>query len=300
METATKVTRQEGLKKGYLQNKKQILKPVIRSYPMIGDNPKHVLYFMQDGATKFYVLPKNGYNEFAKIFKDEEEMRWFSDIIGRNLNPNTREDNFWETFTVKVTKDVKLMTVGVEFDLSDPMDNLRSRILKLYDEFTEGWENRYNKPKSKFVFVDEDYEEAFNNKEMTLMEEIFTYWGEIRSSSAKMKDFLITYNIVKKDTKQVPENASKEFLTNEIKKIFDTDREGAHKIIKDKDSDMKFFISRAVRCGAIERKGVTGFIIPGDDKQYNLLELIKHLNVLKEITDHTYLKIDTQIKQAKL
>jgi len=300
METKAKATTKEGLEKGYLENKKVTVRPVPRYNALVGNNKDHVLYFMQDGASMFFVLPRNNYNELYPIFKDEEEMRFFSELIGQDLNLNNKQNNFWESFSVKITKDVTLMKKGKEFNLADPLDNLRIRILRLYDTVTEGWDKKYSKPKSKFCIVDSDFEETQSNKDMDIYETIYTYWGEIKTSVKKMRDFLIVYYMTKKSTKQVPSDWSKEQLTKEIKDIIDKDKEAVYSIITDKDAEMKLFISRAVRCGAIERKGVTGYIITGEEEQRTLPEMIKYLEELKETTDTTYIKIDTQIKQAKL
>lgn len=299
METAVKATRKLGIEKGYLKSNKVILLPVIRSYPMIGDKKEHVLYFMQDGASRWFILPKNEYNELYNVFKDEDEMEFFSEMTGQDLNPQKPDGSFWNKLIVKITKDVKFMETGKTFDLSDPMDNLRVRILRLSEEVTEGWDHRYDKPRSKFCLVDENYEETSSSKEMDIMEAIWTFWGEIKNSPKKMKDFLSLYFLTKKANKMVPEDFSKEQLSSEIKKVIDSDKQLVYDIINDADADIKLFLSRAVRCGAIERKGVTGFEVPGDGVVYTFKEMIDHLNVLKEATDTTYIKIDTQIKQAK-
>lgn len=301
METTVTASRSQGIKEGYLQDKKVILKPVPRSYPMIGDRKDHVLYFMQDGASRFFVLPRNEYNEFIRIFKDEDEMRFFSDILGIDLNYNKRDNNFWETFTVKITKDASFMMQGKSYDLSDPMDNLRIRLLKAYkNEVADGWENRYNSPKSKFCLVDEDFEDVESNKEMDMLETIYTSFGEMRTSVKKMKDFLAMYYMQKRTTKILPEDWTKDQLAADFKKIIDDDKITVYNLLKDQDSEIKLFITRGVRCGAIERKGVTGYKLPGEDNEYNFKEMVDYIKLLKEATDTSYIKIDTQIKQAKL
>ena len=295
-----KVTREQGIEQGYLQDTILVLKPVIRSYPLISDRKDHVLYFMQEGASKFYVLPKDKYNEFVNIFKSEAEMDFFENITGLDLNFNKHNNNFWEKFTVKITKNANLMNGITKFDMSDPMDNIRVRILRLYPDTTEGWENRHNNPKSKFCLVDESYEDISANKDMDMMEEIWTFRGEVKNSPKKLKDFLSMYYMNKKSTKTVPEDFTLEQLNSELRKLIENDKNGVYKLLNDPDRSVKLFISRAIRCGAIERKGITGYLIPGDPTEYNIIELIKHLKILKEATDSMYLKIDTQIKQAKL
>ena len=298
MSNTIEATKELGLEKGFLQNKKIWLKPIPRGGKMITD-PNHRGYFMWEGASKSFCLALDKRNELVTPFKTEAEQRFFSEILDLDLNVYKKKENFWHSFYVVITKDHKLMTEGVEFDLSDPMDNLRVRVLKQQREIAPSWDDRFGSMAYKFAFVDEDYEEKTSTIEMDVMEAIWTYWGEIKTSAKKMKEFLGIYHMEKKSLKVVPQDATKEFLSSEIKKIIDSDKETAYKIIKDEDSAIKLMILRAMVAGAITKEGVGTFSIVGDGEKYGYADFIGHLKFLKETTDPLYQKIEAQINTKK-
>ena len=291
-------TTEYGLEKGFLQNKKVRLKPVPRGGKMITD-PSHKGYFMWEGASKQFCLATNQHNELVSPFKSEEEMRYFSGVLDQDLNIHKTKDNFWHKFYVKIVKDHKLMNDGIPHDLSNPMDNIRYRVLKMQAEIAESWDQRFSRLTYKFAFVDEDYEEEVSNKEMDLKEAIWTFWGSIKNSPKKMKEFLGIYWMEKKLLKTIAPDATKEFLTAEIKKILDTDSGLVYKIIEDKEIETKYFIFRAMQNGSIIRKGIVTYEIVGENKEYSYAELIDHIKFLKENTDPLYLKMEAQINSKK-
>jgi hypothetical protein len=300
METKTQFTKAYGVEKGYLQDKIVYLKPIPRGNKMISD-PKHSGYFMWEGASKQFCLMTNKYGMLINPFKSEDEELFFSEILDIDLNIYKKEDNFWHDFYVKITKDFNLMSTGIPFNLSDPMDNLRVRILKQQREVADTWEERFNHIEYKFALVEDDHEELVQNKEMDTMEAIFTYWGEIKSSVKKMRDFLSIYWMTKRTTKEVPLDATKEFLTTEIKKLIDSDKEGVYNVITDSNLQLKLFIAKGIRAGAIVKEGVGTYYTTGNvDNKYSLEEFIGHVKFLKESTDPIYLKIEAQINSQKV
>lgn len=292
-------TREYGLEKGYLQNRKVILKPIPRGGTMITD-PSHSGYFMWEGASKQFCLASNrDTNELVSPFKNEEEMKYFSGIVDQDLNVYKKKDNFWHNFYVKVTKDHKLMNQGITYDLANPMDNLRYRVLMQQAEVAESWDRRYARTTYKFAFVNEDHEEEVNTQKMDKQAAIWTFWGSIKSSPKKMREFLGTYLMEKKVLKNVPVDATKEFLTTEINKIIENDPDLMYKIIEDPERDLKYWIFRAIQTGAIVRKGVATYELTGENVDYNYKELIDHIKFLKENTDPLYQKIEAQLNTKK-
>lgn len=293
-------TVQEGLEKGFLEDRKVYLKPIPRGGKMITD-PNHTGYFMWEGASKQYCLAVNkDNNELLNPFRNEEEKKFFSEILDIDLNIHKKEDNFWHTFYVKITKDHKLMNDGVIFDLKDPMDNLRVRVLRQQErEIAPSWDKRFERMTYKFALVDEDYEDETSAKEMDIMEEVFTFWGSIKGSPKRMKEFLGVYWMVKKSLKNVPQDATKDFLTTEIKRIIDEDMDTVHSVIKDPDIEMKYLIFKGIQAGAINRAGVNTYSLVGDETSYSLPGFIDHLKFLKESTDPIYQKLEAQINSKK-
>ena len=75
------VSREEALEKGYLEDKIVYLKPSPRQGKMIKD-PIHVGYFMYEGASVNFVLPKDARGELVNVFSSKEEQAYFEAEIG--------------------------------------------------------------------------------------------------------------------------------------------------------------------------------------------------------------------------
>jgi hypothetical protein len=293
------LSKEYGIKNGFLSKRKVYLKPVIRGGAMIKD-ASHTGFFMWEGASKNYTLPqKKEKAELVNPFKSEEERIWFSGVMGIDLNPFKSGNNYWHSFFVKITKNPVFMMSGQEFDLSDPVDNLRVRVLKMQPEIADSWEKRFDRPECRFAIVNEDYEEEINNSEMDVMETIWVYWGEIKNSQKKMADFLSLYFMQKKQNKQVSVDMSKEMLSSEIKKIIDSDKATVHSIIKDEEKDIKFLIVNGIRAGAIKKEGIGTYYFTGQIDKYGFNEFVDHVKFLKETTDPIYMKLEAQIKNNK-
>lgn len=289
------MTKEEAFKKGYLEKGKLILKPIERGGKMITDK-SHVGYFMFDGASVLWSLPVDSKGILTSPFKSEEERKFFEEQLDVDLNVHKKTDNFWNNFYVRVTKDASFMLHGVSYDLSDPMDNLRARILKMQNIVAVGWENRYSKPEYRFVLVPEDFEDAVVEEEMDKAQVVWTYWGSIKNNPNKIKDFLYIYLISKKSTKELPRSPSKEFLVKEASKIIKEDKQGVYDVITDDNTSIKLFITKAISVGAIHKVGVNKYNISGEDVNYTLQELINYMKKAEETTDDVFLKIKAQIE----
>jgi len=293
-----KVTKEDIYKKGYLEDKKILLKPVVRGGGIIKE-PTHMGYFMWEGASIYVSLPMNDRGDLVNIFRDDEERKFFEQKLSLDLSVHKKKDNFWRKFTVKITKDGELMYEGKRFNLADPMDNLRVRVLKQQEFIAPEWDKRYAKGHYKFVLVGEDHEEEQADVELDAMERVFTYFGSIKDSPKKMKDFLRAYLLETRSSKEVSDDSDKAWLRKEIKGIIDHDRETFLKLCDDDQLDLKQFIANGVKVGAIQKEGINKFVIPGETVKYSFPEMVGYVSKLKDETDDAYIKIDTQIKNNK-
>lgn len=293
------VTKEEAFKEKYLENRIVILKPIPRGGKIIKDST-HTGYFMWEGASIYLSLPLSSRGDLVNIFKTDEERRYFEHVLDIDLSVHKSRNNYWRKFTVRIIKDGMLMTFGKKFDLSDPMDNLRWRVLKTQEIIAESWEKRYTKGHYKFVLVDENHEEDQAEVSLNEMEQVFTFFGGIKNSPKKMREFLRAYLLEVRSSKIVPDDAEKSWLTKEIKDVIDNDRSTFLRLSKDTNLELKQFIGNAVRIGAISKEGINKFIIPGiDNLTFSHTELISFVKKAKEETDDIYIKIDTQIKNNK-
>jgi len=298
METKV-VTKEEAFKQKYLEDRIVILKPIPRGGKIIKD-PTHTGYFMWEGASLYLSLPINSRGDLVNIFKSDEERKYFEHELDIDLSVHKTKNNFWRKFTVKITKDGMLMTFGKKFNMADPMDNLRVRVLKAQEIIAEDWDKRFSKGHYKFVLVDESHEENQAEVSLNEMEQVFTFFGGIKSSPKKMKDFLRTYLLETRSSKQVPEDAEKNWLIKEIKDVIDNDRITFLRLSKDDNLELKQLIGNAVKVGAIQKEGINKFIIPGlDNMTFSYSELVEFIKKVKEETDDIYIRIDTQVKNSK-
>lgn len=290
------MTREEAFKKGFLIKKKVFLKPVPRKGKMVND-PAHSAFFMHDGAWINFVLPtERNRPVLANPFKTNEEKEFFEKELDVDLNPYKRQENFWKTFRVKFQKTPSSMMNGLELDLADPIDGLRWRVLKLCPDVASDWDTRLSRPSYKFALVDGDYEETKASSDLDLIEEMFTFYGTIKQSPVKLRNFLEVYFITKHKSKSVPTDADKAFMQKAIKEVMEDDKEGFLEIANDEHYDLKLLVLKAIQRGAINKTGVNRYDIVGDTSNWNLVELINYLAQLKETTDDVYLKLEARTK----
>jgi len=292
------ISKEEAFKKGYLQNKKVFLKPVIRGGKMIS-SPEHVAYFQYEGASNWFQLPKNRLNVLVDPFISNEEREFFEKELDLDLNVNKKKDNFWHTFFVKVIKDYGLMHNGYAFNLADPLDNLRYRVTKLQPQVAPNWDSRTARGEYRFALVEEGYAEEKEQTETNKLIEAYTYLGSIQNSARAMKDFMGVYYMEKNELKHVEEDSDRDWLKKEIRKIIDNETTLALKIINDPEGKIKNFILQGIRAGAIIKSARNKYDIPGEGTSYTYSELISYLKNAEEIKADVYLKIAAQIKVSK-
>lgn len=294
MTVEEKITRGEAFKRGYLEHRVVYLKPVPRGGKMVND-PNHIAYFQYEGASNWFQLPKDKRNVLVNPFRSEEEKRFFEQELDVDLNIHKKkEENFWTTFFVKVVKNRQLMVSGYKLDLSDPMDNLRYRVLKHQDQVAPSWDERFDRPSYRFALVDEDYEEVKENTKSQKLIEAYTYLGSIQGSTTKMRDFLGVYNLDHRTGKEIPEDAEKEWLVREVKRLIESDIDGFLAIRDDNDWEIKKLIYDNIRSGAIIKHDRNSFSLVGEDVKYTFSELVHYLNQAKEVKSDTYLKLIAQ------
>jgi len=288
------ISKEVAFGKGYLKNKTVYLKPIVRGGRMVSD-PAHVAYFQYEGSSNWFQLPLNDKGNMVNPFDSEEEKNFFEKVLDLDLGIHGK-GNFWEKFFVKVIKDFALMHNGYEFDLSDPMEVLRYKVTTKQEFVAPNWESRYNRPEYRFALVDEDYEIQAEADASSELIEAYTYFGAIKSSTPKMRDFLGIYFNETKQLKFVPEDSDKVWLQKEIKKIIDDDIKNVLKVINDKDAPIKKFILDGIRASSISKDGRNKYTISGEGVSQNLEELVTYLKKAEEVSDDIYLKISAQIK----
>lgn len=282
-------------KKSFLEKRKVSLRPVVKPGGM---NPAgHDGHFMYTGTEVHFVLPYNIKKGRLETILTREEQKFFEEELNEDLSIHNKVDNYWHSFTVKIRKDDKLMEEGYEMDLSDPIDNLRWRLLKIQPHVAPSWDERYDRGEYTFVLVSEDEMTDTRALIADKRKDAYMFLGKVENSPKKMRDFLRVYG------KRPSQNATVNFLKGEIDKLIENPDtiDSVIKIISDSDYEMKLFIEDAIDAGSIIKKGRKYYLQGGDainENDPSLDGTLKQLKEYKRDTDDIYLRIDNQIKKS--
>lgn len=294
------MTVEEAVKKGFLENRKVYLRLLPRASELTRD-PNHAAYGGFDGSLRGFVIGVDSGNRPIDPFKgNNEEREYFESIFKTDLNVHTPDNKFWKTYSVEVLKSPEIIKVGKLYNLMDPRDMLTYKVLLTNHKLvSKSWETK--SPFHSFAFIDADYEEVEAEKEADENAKIWMFLGELKERPTKMREFLQVYWTTKRTTKQVPKNASKEFLVSEIQKIIKTDKAGYLALIEDRDYETKSLIQRGIDTGVIEQEGIGTFHIVGlGGEGFSYEGLIATLDKMKaERKDPMYFKMIAQIEKAE-
>jgi hypothetical protein len=278
-----------------LENRVIRLRPIIRAGGMF--NKEHDGAFMFTGTSIRFVLPFDARNnKWPKIFKDLDEQAAFELLLDVDLNFYKKENNFWKTFQIKITKDENLMKNGYKLDLSNPMDALRYRVLQVLPQIAPSWDVRNHDAQYKFAIVDEQEMESIRSKNVDKKKTAYIFLGKVENSKKKMSDFLRVYGLMP------PADASTDWLKGQIDDLIENPKtlNVVLSIINDPNYEIKLLIEDAVLCGAIEKKNKK-YLLPGGDPinsaDPTLEGTVAKLITLKNETDDIYLSIKAKVEQ---
>lgn len=292
----------------YLPNKKVILKPTPREGQIVSD-PKHKLYFLAEDAVSEWMLPISGNTgRLIDVFESLEEREFFENLLDVDLNPlnnGTSKVNFWHTFRVRITRTPNLLEDGVTFDLSNPIDNLKVKVLKRQEDIAPSWDKRKKHPKFRWVLVDETQEYVTKASSADDLAEAYAHFASIKHSETKMIEFLRIYGASNNKKKIVPKDAKLEFLKGEVSNIINSDIKGYLSTVKNGDFEIKILLENALQVGAVEDK-YNQYVLPGGDTLDPLDGSYRAtINKLKEWSNpksdghEKYLTIKARIDNAK-
>jgi hypothetical protein len=290
MQETKRATREEGLKKGYLKNKKIKLIPLIdRGMTLITADKKNSLHsFSYDGAVRHYPLAMDDKFNLRDPFDNDDERFFFESYFGRNLGTTSNSWFRTDESIVKLSLDASFKQNGYIMDMSNPEDVLRYKILTTQDDIAPSLEATKNpltnKPHWKFVLVDEGFEDTQNANKAKAQAAAWMEYGRITDSKEKMIGFLEVYLANNKKLQEIPADPTQDFLMNEMFKILESDKEGLLETSRDPDFEIKQFVIKAVKLGVVEKQGVNQYNLPGETKfTYN--EFIDYIKLAKEQKD---------------
>lgn len=304
METTMEVKKFDRSK--FLPNKKVAVVPIPRQGQMI-DDPKHRGYFMFTDTKVSYCLPFDLQKNSFVIILSDEERQFFEQELGRSLNfyEKDKNKNFWKKFWVVIQKTDDLMENGMILDLSDIMDNLRWRVLKVVPEVAPSWEERYDSGEYRFALRDVGHTDMELNKKADLNMQAYKYFIKISDSRDKMYDFLSVYWMQNTKGKRPSAEAGKDMMISHVQNIIDNDIKGFIEVSEDNNYDTKLLIFRAMAANLISKESNTRdyIIVDPDDATRGkyLGRTIEEAvsNILSPEFQEERLRIDALIKPRK-
>ena len=219
-------------------------------------NPKHVLYGgMAEEATKTYVVPRLSSGMFVNVLTDSEKD-YLENIMGfedNALSIYKKKDNFWDDSNPDGINKVSLKKHDNYFNLADPEDYIRYKILLANkNDICPSIQAYEDMPKAtyKFVVIREGDETDMARQNMSITMLCYKEFGKVENDFDTLKTIIETFS-----GKPLSMNTKLEFLQAKINEYIQTDSKLLYKIMTDELLPTKVLIKNAINAGIISNRG---------------------------------------------
>lgn len=242
-----------------LRNERIIVRHVPKLTGMWGNNPKHVLSGgMAEGAVRIFVVPRLSSGMFVNVLTDKEKA-FLEEMMGLEYNALSiykKVDNFWDDSNENGINKVRLTKQDNYFNLSDPEDYIRYKILLANKDYiAPSLQALQDTPKATYQFViiseGEETKAAKNNMSTTMM--CYKEFGKIEDDIDTLRVIVETI-----DGRPTSQTAKLEFLQTKVNSLIQADSKIFLKVITDPMLSTKVLIKRAIEAGLISNRG--GFL----------------------------------------
>lgn len=239
-----------------LRNERIIVRYIKRLSGIWGNNPKHILAGgMAEGATRTFVVPRLSSGMFVNVLTDNEKA-YLEEVMGLEYNALSiykKVDNFWDDSNESGINKVRLTKQDNYFNLSDPEDYIRYKILLANKDYiAPSMQVLQDTPKATYQFViiseGEETKMAKNNMSTTMM--CYKEFGKIESDIDKLR---VIIEII--DGRPTAQTAKLEFLQTKINDLIQSDSKMFLKVVNDPLLDTKVLIKKSIEAGLISNRG---------------------------------------------
>lgn len=264
-----------------LRNEKIIVKHVPKETGIVRD-PRHILYGgMADNAVRWFTVPRLTSGVYVNVLTNAEKT-CLEEVMGLEYNALSiynKIDNFWDNYTVRLTKQDNIL------NLANPDDYIKYKVLLANkDIIAPSMQELEDHPKAtyQFVILHENEESKASKKKLTATMQAYMEFGKIQ------EDFDILRTIIETiDGRPVSKSSKIEFLQDKVNKIIQADAKLFVRVANDPLLNTKVLIKKAIENGIISNRGgmlylkSDGTPLCEDNEEPTLNIAAKYLNMPK-------------------
>lgn len=239
-----------------LRNERIVVRHVPKLTGMWGNNPKHILAGgMAEGAVRTFVVPRLSSGMFVNILTDKEKT-FLEEIMGLEYNALSiykKVDNFWDDSNENGINKVRLSKQDNYFNLSDPEDYIRYKILLANKDYiAPSLQALQDTPKAtyQYVIISEGEETKTAKDNMSATMRCYKEFGKIEDDFDTLRVIIETI-----DGRPTSKTVKLEFLQTKANELIQNDSKIFLKVINDPMLSTKVLIKKAIEAGLISNRG---------------------------------------------
>lgn len=275
-----------------LRNERIIVRHINKETGIVRD-PRHILYGgMAENAVRWFTVPRLASGIFVNVLT-KAEKDCLEEVMGLEYNALSiynKTDNFWENYSVRLTKQDNI------FNLSVPDDYIKYKVLLANkDLIAPSMQVLEDRPKAtyQFVIVQENEDLAMTSKRVNSTMAAYMEFGKLQDNYDALKTIIETI-----EGKPIARTSKIEFLQDKVNKIIQSDSKTFIKVAKDPMLPTKILIKKAIDAGLISNRGnmlylkSDGTPLCNDNEEPTINYAAKYLNMPK----HQDLKFSLEAK----
>ena len=239
-----------------LRNERIIVRYIPKGSGIWGNNPKHILAGgMAESAVRTFVVPKLSSGVYVNVLTDKEKA-FLEEVMGLEYNALSvynKENNFWDDSNENGINKVRLTKQDNYFNLADPEDYIRYKILLANKNFiAPSMKDLQDYPKAtyQFVIISEGEETKMAKLDMSTTMRCYKEFGKIENDPDTLR--VIIESIT---GKPLAVNSKIEFLQTKINELIQSNSKLFLKVISDPLLQTKVLIKRSIEAGLISNRG---------------------------------------------
>lgn len=219
-------------------------------------NPKHVFHggLAQNGVVS-YCVPSLENGTLKNPLTNTEKV-WFEQNLGLDKGAlsvyKKGKDNFWSTANPNGIGSVELKKQDNYFDLSNPTDWLKMRILQMHpEEIAMSYKEIQDNPATnyKFVVVHDASEAELKKNKQYYTKESWKLLGKIEDNKWAMK-----FIVERLEGRPISSTTKKDVLSTRCGDLIESNATRFYAIITDEYFDTKVLMDRCVEGGYLNRR----------------------------------------------